>query len=192
MTVRYGDQWLRKWEGVPAADLKEDWATQLAWLWKRPEAIAFALENLPADAPPNVAQFKAIATRLPDAPQQPRRLEAPDPTPEQLERRERLRLKTREVAERLRANAAAGPVALNKLRARELAGEKLTPGQRGYLAAAESLSEPTEEWLFDAFKPIPRDILPDGIRRDSATRAFWEEIEQRRMARTTTHQKPAE
>ena len=53
------------------ADMKADqvkghWAHELQGF--RPEAITYALQNLPADTPPNVLQFKAICNRAPELP----------------------------------------------------------------------------------------------------------------------------
>ncbi len=183
MTVRYGEQWLRKWEGVPIASVRDDWAVQLGWLWRRPEALNFALDHLPVDAPPNAVQFKAIAARCPDAPY--KHLPAP-PVDRELARRAAARL--REVAESLRSAGTAGPIALRALRAREDAGEKLTPGQRGYLRAAEQTAgSGIDQGVGDTFKPIPRDLWPPGMQRDDATAEFYRQIK-----RTGRGHKPAD
>lgn len=61
--VRYGSAHTARFEAIPAADLWQDWAEQLAGL--TPESIAYAIQHLPDDAPPNAAQFAAIARRCP-------------------------------------------------------------------------------------------------------------------------------
>ena len=75
MLVRYGAQWLRMWEGIDEALAKADWRRELACYATNLHAIRFALDNLPADFPPNVSQFRAICNRRPDRPQA--RLAAP-------------------------------------------------------------------------------------------------------------------
>lgn len=66
MIVRYGSQWLRMWEAPGDAAVKADWARELAVYSNNLHAIAYGLDNLPPDFPPNVAQFKAICNRRPD------------------------------------------------------------------------------------------------------------------------------
>ena len=60
--IRYGDAWLRKWDGLPLDAVKADWQQMLGTLYARcPEALAYALEHLPADFPPNSDGFLRIA-----------------------------------------------------------------------------------------------------------------------------------
>ena len=65
LTLVYGAEFLRRWEGVSVSDVKTDWSHELAGFDENPEAIAHALQNLPSDKPPNVFQFRAIARTLP-------------------------------------------------------------------------------------------------------------------------------
>ena len=65
LTLVYGRDFLNRWEGLTIGDVKTDWAHELAGFNENPEAIAHALQNLPADKPPNVYQFRAIARSLP-------------------------------------------------------------------------------------------------------------------------------
>lgn len=73
LAVRYGSAHTARFEAIPEADLWKDWAEQLAGL--NAEAIAYGLQHLPDDAPPNAAQFAAICRRCPRMAQP--RLEAP-------------------------------------------------------------------------------------------------------------------
>lgn len=166
MAVRYGAEWLRMWEGVPIAKVKEDWATGLGWLWRRPDALRYGLANLP-ESPPNMAQFRAICNRCPDPEQ--KALPRPKADPKVVAKgREALRRVQRQLAD----EKAAGPSAVDRLLQLEAAGQQLTPGQRGFLQAALARSSAPEAGLFDAanFRPIPAELQPPG----SAERAAAE------------------
>ena len=78
LTLAYGRDFLGRWEGVDLCDVKTDWSHELSGFDAHPEAIAYALANLPPKAP-TVLEFRAIARRAPqpDAP----RLEAPKADP---------------------------------------------------------------------------------------------------------------
>ncbi|HEY4083424.1 MAG TPA: hypothetical protein VGM81_22265 [Burkholderiaceae bacterium] len=65
LLVRYGAAWLRMWEGVDVDALKADWATHLAGYADKPSVLTHALENLPADKPPTVAQFALLCRSAP-------------------------------------------------------------------------------------------------------------------------------
>lgn len=117
--IRYGADWLRKWEGFDIAAVKADWAAELGGFADKPAALKHALGNLPADRPPSVAQFRALCLQAPIAvlPALP----APPADPE--------------AAERVRALGVtiggADPKAwAHLLRRRELACERLTAAQR--------------------------------------------------------------
>ena len=81
LTLAYGRDFLGRWEGVDLADVKTDWAHELEGFGAHPEAIAYALANLPPRAP-TVIEFRAVARRAP-APEAPR-LEAPKADPERI------------------------------------------------------------------------------------------------------------
>lgn len=74
LAVRYGADWLRQWDGVDMALVKDDWAEELSGFANGLEPLRYALRNLPVKCP-NVAQFRALANACPpaDVP----RLEAP-------------------------------------------------------------------------------------------------------------------
>lgn len=84
LTLVYGRSFIGQWDGVPITDVKADWAHELGGFHDKPDAIAHALKNLPADRPPNVLQFRAMCQKspgpvfkaLPAPPQDEARVEA--------------------------------------------------------------------------------------------------------------------
>ncbi len=73
LAISYGTDFMHRWKGLEVADVKTDWAGELASLRERPDAIAFALANLP-DRPPTAQQFRRLAETAPrtalEAPQE--------------------------------------------------------------------------------------------------------------------------
>lgn len=69
LTLAYGRNFLGQWEGMDLNNVKSDWCHELSSYQRMPEAIAFALQNLP-DRPINVIEFRKIAKAapLPDVP----------------------------------------------------------------------------------------------------------------------------
>lgn len=84
LTLTYGRDFVGRWEqaGVAAADVKADWAHELAGFESWPEAIAHALSHLPPDRPPTVLQFRDLCRRAP--PKQHPQLPAPRADPERV------------------------------------------------------------------------------------------------------------
>ncbi len=82
LTVAYGRDFLGRWEGIPLADVKADWAECLAGFVANPGAISYALDHLPDSKPPTALDFRTICIRAPsvNAP----RLEAPKANPERV------------------------------------------------------------------------------------------------------------
>lgn len=97
----YGRALLSQYEGFDIDDVKADWAHELAGYEHHPESIAFALQNLPIDRPPNVLQFRAMCRKSP--PPVFKALPTPEPTPEQRE-------KVRQMIDGLRKNMTSGGV----------------------------------------------------------------------------------
>lgn len=65
LTIRYGEAFARQWgEEVSAADIKRDWSIVLSGWEKFPEAIRWALENLP-EKPVNAIGFRALCRQAP-------------------------------------------------------------------------------------------------------------------------------
>ncbi len=79
LTLTYGQEFLRRYEGLPMDEVKADWALQLGGYVSNPQAIAFALESLPADRAPTVLQFAELCRRAPVM--APPALPAPAPDP---------------------------------------------------------------------------------------------------------------
>lgn len=67
LSVRYGRQFLARWDGLDLADVKSDWATQLAGFRARPDCIAYALDHLPVDKAPGVGEFRQLCNAKPEA-----------------------------------------------------------------------------------------------------------------------------
>lgn len=125
MIARYGDEWVRKWAGVEASDLKADWARTIGHFGR--EALAYGLRYLP-ERPPNAAQFAAICVRAPEP--KPARLAAPKADPERV-------ADAMVAAKRVMSGVDGDPLAgARSLRQRELRGERLTMTQRSFWRTA--------------------------------------------------------
>lgn len=83
LTLAYGRDFIGRWEGIEIGDVKTDWAHELSGFDAHPEAIAYALANLPAKAP-TVIEFRALCRKapppavalLPEPPANPQRVAA--------------------------------------------------------------------------------------------------------------------
>jgi hypothetical protein len=64
LTVRYGTAFMAQYAGIQPEAVKADWALALDGFAEHPEAIRYALDNLP-ERPVTVGQFAAIARRAP-------------------------------------------------------------------------------------------------------------------------------
>ena len=80
LAVTYGRDFTSRWEGMNADDVKADWGRELAGFAQSPDSIKYGLENLPADKPPTVLQFRDLCRRMPS--KAPLALPPPDPNPE--------------------------------------------------------------------------------------------------------------
>ena len=65
LTLLHGRDFLGRWEGVPIAEVKLDWAERLACFVSRPEAIGYALDNLHDNKAPTVLDFRTVCLRCP-------------------------------------------------------------------------------------------------------------------------------
>jgi hypothetical protein len=120
LTVTYGAAFLRRYDGIPIADVKADWAGTLAGFQQMPDAIRHGLEHLPSDKPPTVLEFRDACRKAP-APALPA-LPAPKADPA-------VAAAVRQAFKRPAAVACEKSWAY-KLRDREVAGENLTTLQR--------------------------------------------------------------
>jgi hypothetical protein len=82
LTLVYGQAFLRRWADIDLNAVKSDWGHELSGFAHHPKAIAWALQNLPADKPPTVLEFKFLARRAP--PDELPRLEAPKADPDRV------------------------------------------------------------------------------------------------------------
>ena len=67
LTLVYGQVFLRRWQDLDLEKVKADWAHELAALERSPKSISYALQNLPAEKPPTVLEFRKIAWAMPAA-----------------------------------------------------------------------------------------------------------------------------
>ena len=126
LAVRYLDDWTRKMDGLDPDIIKTDWSHELAPFDGNPDAIKWALDNLPSDRPPTVGQFRDLCKNRP-APQ-PVALPAPPRDPARV---------AALVAQALAAKPAPPDKKVNvhlewarRLRKRDFLGERLTIHQR--------------------------------------------------------------
>jgi hypothetical protein len=82
LTLVYGREFLNRWEGVPLAEVKADWAHELAGFEHWPEAIKHGLQNLPPDRAPTVLAFRDLCRKAPQKAQEA--LPAPKADPERV------------------------------------------------------------------------------------------------------------
>lgn len=119
LTMAYGRDFLGRWEGIPLADVKADWAECLAGFAVNPDAIGYALSNLPDNKPPTAQDFRTIACRAPEA--SVPRLAAPAVNPT------RLASEFAKLAVVRQAPGNDGPKAwVGRILARAAAGEKVS------------------------------------------------------------------
>lgn len=150
LLVRYGTRWVNMWAGIPEDAVKADWANELHGL--RGDAISHALEHLPMEFPPTVAQFKALALGRSEPPL--KALPAPKANPETVAR-------VVESAKQI-GRGCIGREWAQSLKAREAAGGKLTPAQRAMWRAALAV---------ELAQPISHDAAgmarTDGLKRET-------------------------
>ena len=64
LAATYGASWTRQWADAPINDVKSAWAHELMGFANHLDAMAWALENLPARCP-NVIEFKNLCRQAP-------------------------------------------------------------------------------------------------------------------------------
>jgi len=67
LSLNYGDEFLRRYGSMSLVDVKTNWAHELGGFEAMPEAIAYALQYLPADRAPTVLQFRDLCRQAPRA-----------------------------------------------------------------------------------------------------------------------------
>lgn len=70
LTLIHGQRFLGLYAGLDLAAVKAVWGKELAAYERRPDAIAWALDNLPADQVPTVLAFRELCRAAPQAPLQ--------------------------------------------------------------------------------------------------------------------------
>lgn len=138
LALTYGHQFMDRWRGMKVQDVKTDWAGELAGFHDHPEAIAYALANLPADRPPTVLQFRDICR------QAPRQELAALPAPSAPADPERLRSELSKLLGAFRSKAPQPRAGVDlswadRIVARHEGGEKVSGGS--LRIAREALSE---------------------------------------------------
>lgn len=123
LTVRYGGQFLSRWDGVDLGLVRQDWAEVLGGFEANPSAIAYALEHIDVKWPPTATEFRELA------------LEAPVPAPlglpapaEDPARVEAARARAKAAVTRLKAGTSKRWAA--ELRAVELHQDGIMPFQK--------------------------------------------------------------
>ncbi len=155
LLVRYGAQWLRMYDGLDEAMVKADWAQTLAGV--SADGIRYALENLPADWPPNAGQFRALCSErrtdggLPALPGP-----GDKPAPEVM-------AKIASIGQSKPKAASPAQEVAAGLRRRMADGQKLTGSQRWVLQCCERTGAVGVAEIGE-FRAIPADALPEGMR----------------------------
>ena len=63
LSLRYGRDFLGRWEGMPIGAVKTDWCGVLEGMDKHPAAIGWALDNLPDSKAPTAPTSPAAQLR---------------------------------------------------------------------------------------------------------------------------------
>jgi Arc/MetJ-type ribon-helix-helix transcriptional regulator len=154
LIVRYGAAFMRQYEQCEPALVKADWAQVLGGFQSRPDAIRYAIDNLPNERPPNALQFRALCNSVPEPPPPPQ-IEGPKPQPSRVAA----------LLDRMRAATEAqraGPDMVAS-RLREIAKtRRLTQAQMLALAECERVETPSGD--MGQFRPIDPAVLPPGMR----------------------------
>lgn len=65
LELAYGHRFLSQWPGMSLDVVKRHWVEEMDGMEHHSDAIVWALQNLPADEPVNVLQFRALCRRAP-------------------------------------------------------------------------------------------------------------------------------
>ena len=167
ISVRYGAQFRRQYEGLDDSAVSADWAEVMEGV--TPDEIKHGLSVLPADWPPNAMQFRAMCKSRPDTSMPA----LPAPNPAGLKR----------LAETLAPLRNIGRSSFDDLlahhRGRRDRGEPMSAAQRAWLAAAEDKAAgggSSEADPMGSFCPPPEHTLPPGMRNGGIARDFAREL----------------
>ena len=121
LTLAYGRDFIGRWEGLPLASVKTDWAHELSGFDKHPQAIKHALQSLPAAKPPTIFEFRNLCISAPRA----AHLELPAPPADPV--------MVAAIANKIKLSAPSGPVDhkawAKTLQRRHQAGDRLNANQ---------------------------------------------------------------
>lgn len=134
LSLVYGREFKARWAGMSIEEVQADWAHELAGFADKPESIAYALKNLPPDRPPTALQFRDICRKAP-----PKVLTAIQYQPSGSGFDAAKSLASVITVDRKDPKAWA-----KKLKAREEAGERLSPLQKGMWREALQFYSPIE------------------------------------------------
>lgn len=156
LSIRYGEAFSRQYEGLKTADVKADWIAVLGRHGCNRAALVYAMDNLPADRPPNAAQFRALCNGLP--------VRAPLALPRATVKADPNRVAS--ITEKLRTAMAnrSNRAWLDSLLA--IPPEKRSIAQRDAIQRADVGMFGMGLTQFDggSFRPIPAEALPPGMR----------------------------
>ena len=116
LTLAYGVDFMNRWKGLSAAEVKTHWAQELGGFSSRKDAVSFALNHLPPGKPPTVLEFRELMRKapppklpqLPDTPASREVIEAEKRRQDEIRRRSAPAGDQRDWARRLVAKADAG------------------------------------------------------------------------------------
>jgi hypothetical protein len=164
--VRYGSAWLAKWTGLDLDLLKADWAAELAGYERHPRVVAYALEHLPLDVPPNAGQFRELCRGAPEALwDRPPALEQPD-LPGVVDPAAKARIAHAVATALAKSSTRRGAQWARDLKARAERGEiRLGIAQREAVEQAIRNAPPDPFVHGQEFKGVPAEVLPPGMRQ---------------------------
>jgi hypothetical protein len=153
----YGSKFTAQWPASQAASVKAEWAHELREFAGKPDAIAYALDCLPAGSVPNVLEIRDIARRRPGGNNATGTRRETPVTPEE---RERALVILRAFERPTRQDAKQWA---RRLRYRELCGERLSKYQRdAWRVALRYEQESTTDTYADT-KPVIDQQVSEGM-----------------------------
>jgi hypothetical protein len=134
LTLIYGREFKARWDGMSIEDVKSDWSHELSGFADKPESIAYALKNLPPDRPPTALQFRDLCRKAP-----PKVLSAISykPSGAGIDA-------AKSISAVITGNRPDPKAWARKLKAREEAGERLSPIQKGMWRESLQFYSPIE------------------------------------------------
>ena len=135
MALEYGSRLGSLWAGLDPEEVKAHWARELAGYVNAPQALGHALDHMPDDRPPTLPEFRKLCRGAPV----PALKALPAPAADVA------RVSAALARARSSVMAAHGTSWVDKLRAREAAGERLGLLQREALRRADGAGRRSTE-----------------------------------------------